>query len=321
LASKLGRALVTGGAGFIGAHLVKRLLDLGTDVVILDDFSAGRLANTGDFAPGPKLRVVRGDIRDHATVKNALVDVDIVFHLAALVSVSAGENDPQLMLDVNSTGTRKVLAESLGSGVQRFVFASSAAVYGNLRAPLKESVTPSPISVYGKSKLEGERHCLRYFREKGLPTTILRFFNVYGEGQRTGKESGVLSQFARCLTTGKKPVIYGDGNQTRDFVNVDDVIDACMAVSNHRISIGKTYNVGTGKATTVRKLLSLEARMLGGRIPLEVDHRPPRKGEIEQSVAAVARLQNDLGFSAKVTLRAGLRRYLDWYLHAKKSGD
>ena len=309
--------MVTGGAGFIGTCLVKKLLRLGKEVVILDDFSSGRANTTGNLSSKGMVRTVRGDVRDPLAMREALEGVDTVFHLAASVSVSAGEADPRKMLGVNSVGTLSVLRYSLETGVERFIYASSAAVYGNLKPPIRESQNPAPISVYGRSKLEGEKYCLRFYQERGFPVTILRFFNVYGEGQQDSSESGVITQFARRLSSGMNLVVYGSGKQTRDFVNVDDVAAACAKVANHGITAGKTYNVGTGKPTSVNELLALEARMLGVKTQLEVVHKPARPGEIKESFADTARLRRDIGFTAKVSLSSGLRRYSKWYLQRK----
>ena len=313
--------MVTGGAGFIGTHVVKKLLRLGKEVVILDDFSSGGANTTGNLSRRGVVRMVRGDVRDHLAMRDALEGVDTVFHLAASVSVSAGEADPQKMLDVNSTGTLSVLEDSLESGVERFIYASSAAVYGNLRPPIRESQNPAPISVYGRSKLKGEKHCLTFYQERGFPVTILRFFNVYGEGQQDSSESGVITQFARRLSSGMNPIVYGSGNQTRDFVNVDDVAAACVKVANHGITAGKIYNVGTGKPTSVNELLALEARTLGVKRQLKVVHKPARSGEIEESFADTTHLRRDIGFKAKVSLSSGLSRYSKWYLQRRTTAQ
>jgi len=281
-------------------------------VVVLDDLSAGRLDNLALLNPRGRLKLVKGDVRDATTVRKALKDVDTVFHLAALVSVQAGVKDPKRMRDINSNGTKTLLEGSAACSVDRFVFASSAAVYGALSPPLRESRAPSPISAYGQSKLEGEAHCRRFFEKLGVGTVSLRYFNAYGPRSREGAESGVITRFARRLTNGERPVIYGNGLQTRDFVEVRDIVEASIRAATHPRSPGKTYNVGTGRPTTILGLLRLEAELLGIRKQLRTLRKPARKADIQKSCADIGLIRKELGYSPSVSLREGLAGYLKW---------
>jgi UDP-glucose 4-epimerase len=314
---------VTGGAGFIGSHLVSALLGAGAEVVVLDDFSNGGWDNLSNPSVAKGLVVKKGDVRDRAAVTRALDGVETVFHLAASASVQAGSRDPASMMSVNLDGTKVVLECSLGSSVERFLFASSAAIYGNASPPLNESLPSAPISTYGRSKLAGEELCLRALRESGLKTIVLRYFNVYGPRQRSSTEAGVVTKFAVSLSRGEGPTVYGTGEQTRDFVHVKDVVEANVVASGHPAAEGKVYNVGTGIPTSVNELLRIESALFQVPERLKVKYEGPREGDIQESFAEVGLISRDLGFSPKVGLEEGLRGYVKWYLgqgRSRKSG-
>ena len=292
-------------------------------MVVLDDFSNGRRDNLSNPPVANGLVVKKGDVRDRAAVTRALDGVETVFHLAASASVQAGSRDPASMMSVNLDGTKVVLECSLGSSVERFLFASSAAIYGNTSPPLKESVPFAPISTYGRSKLAGEELCLKAFGESELKTTVLRYFNVYGPRQRASTEAGVVTRFAMSLSRGERPTVYGTGEQTRDLVHVRDVVEASVVAARHPAAEGKVYNVGTGIPTSVNELLRIESGLFQVPEPLKVKYEAPREGDIQASFADVGLISRELGFSPKVGLEEGLRSYVEWYLsqgHSRKSG-
>jgi UDP-glucose 4-epimerase len=307
------RALVTGGAGFIGSHLVEKLSDTGCDIIVLDDFSSGTLFNLSRCKPS-RTKIIRGDINDEALVKAALKDVDVVFHEAAIVSVEQSIAQPEAVRHVNVEGTRRLLRLSASARVKKFVFASSAAVYGNSKdLPAREDAMPSPISPYGKHKMMSERDCMEMHREVGLETTILRYFNVYGPRARPGPYSGVITKFAEKLVTNESPVINGDGKQTRDFVFVDDVVSGNLAAVASKSSAGKLFNIGTGVPVTIERLACIESEIiLGDQVIIPFDYQRAKVGDILHSFADMSRTKNELGFHATYSLEDGLPKFLSW---------
>lgn len=259
----------------------------------------------------------RGDLRDPAAVRRALRGVDTVFHLAAIVSVQAGLSDPGELMEVNAEGTRNLLESCVASGASKFILSSSAAVYGRSSPPLRESTPLSPISPYGRSKQLSEEHCLEFGRESKLNTTVLRYFNVYGPRSQGGPYAAVITQFARCLTDDIPPVIYGNGEQTRDFVDVSDVVEANLLSVRSSSSAGKTYNIATGRPTSINSLLVLEARLLR-KEPPEAKRLPSRPEDIDQSFADISLAGRDLNFRPRVTLEEGVGNYLRWYAGARE---
>ncbi len=303
-------ALVTGGAGFIGSHLVEGLLARGVAVRVLDDFSTGRRDNLIAVQRHPDLHILRGDIRDAQAVGRALEGVQVVFHLAAFVSVPGSIEDPLTCVDINERGTAVVLEAARQAGVQRVVLASSAAVYGDhTQQPLHEALPPRALSPYAASKVAGEALAQAYTR-MGLPTVALRFFNVYGPRQRPDSPyAAAVAVFVERLRRGQAPTIYGDGHQTRDFVFVADVVDALLAAAHAPAdAAGRAYNVCTGQAVTLLDLLA-ELYRYFPKAPLP-DFAPPRPGDIRHSVGDPTLAAQVLRFRARVSLAQGLRRML-----------
>jgi UDP-glucose 4-epimerase len=300
------RILVTGGAGFIGSHLVDALRSQGFDIVVLDDLSGGSRDNLSSHLGEPDFCLVEGDVRNEADVKRALEGVDAVFHLAAAVSVDLSVKNPLLVDEVNVGGTLNVLRESLEAGVKRFVYASSCAVYGEpAHLPIDEGHPTRPISPYAVSKLAAEHYCRVFYEVYGLETVCLRFFNVYGSRQVVGPYSGVIVKFVDRLKRGRQPIIYGNGEQTRDFVFVRDVVDACMCAMRRKNCVGEVINVGTGAETSISKLAKFLAEHLSlGDI--EVAYADPRAGDIRRSCADLSKAEDLLGYKPKVSLRKGL---------------
>jgi len=304
------RVLVTGGAGFIGGHLVDKLMSGGFDVVVLDDLSSGRREHLSVHFGKANFCLVEGDVRDEADVKKALEGVDVVFHFAAIVSVDFSVKNPLLVNEVNVGGTLNVLKESVKAGVKRFVYASSCAVYGEpTNLPISEEQPTNPMSPYGVSKLAAEYYCRVFYEVYGLETVCLRFFNVLGSRQVIGPYSGVIMKFIDKLKRGKEPIIYGDGKQTRDFVFVGDAVDACLRAMRCKDCVGEMINVGSGVETTVNRLADVLIELFGSGDVKPV-YAEPRAGDIRRSCADLSKTERLLGYKAKTSLEEGLSTLL-----------
>jgi len=300
------KVLVTGGAGFIGSHLVDRLLGMGCEVVVLDSFRTGKMENVSQHLKSDRFRLVEGDVRDKRVVRDGMDGVDAVVHLAALISVDESVNNPVETREINVTGTLNVLEEARRQGVKRFVYASSTAVYGEGNSlPLKEDYPPRPISPYAASKASAECYCKAFHRSYGLETVILRYFNVYGPRQEHNPYSGVISRFLNNALNGKPLVVFGDGKQTRDFMSIDDVVEATMLALENSDLVSETFNVCTGNPTTINELAKTIEEVTGRNLQL-VYHKP-RKGDIKNNYGDPAKASQILRFRAKINLREGLR--------------
>ncbi len=290
--------LVTGGAGFIGSHIADALANI-SDVRVLDDFSAGRRENVPEGAT-----VVEGDVRDASTVDNAMAGVDVVFHEAGLVSVPESVERPIASHDANVAATLNVL-EAARREDARVVTASSVGIYGNpVDVPIHESEPKQPTSPYGVDKLAIDHYTRLYHDLYDLDTVALRYFNVYGPRQSAGEYSGVISTFLEQAQSGQPLTVDGDGEQTRDFVHVSDVVRANLAAATTD-HVGRAYHVGTGDSITVRELADIVRDVTGSSST--VTHTEARAGDIEHSEADVTRAQRQLGFEARVALGEGLR--------------
>ena len=300
------RFLVTGGAGFIGSHLVERLLSDGHAVRVLDDFSTGRRDNLAFVRPGMNVEIIEGDIRDGKAVAGAVTAVDGVFHEAAMVSVPRSVEQPELSCDINAHGTARVLDAARAAGVRRVVYASSAAVYGETGAePLSEREPPRPVSPYGLDKLYTEQLGVLYQALHGLETVPLRYFNVFGPRQDPSSTySGVISIFASRFLAGDGVTIFGDGEQTRDFVYVADVVEANVRAMVGPYAGPRPLNVGGGGATTLKALARTIADIVG--VEARVTYAPARSGDIRHSRADISAIAEALGFSPRWTVRSGL---------------
>jgi UDP-glucose 4-epimerase len=291
--------LVTGGAGFIGSHLVDALAPSNT-VRVLDDFSTGRRANLPS-----NLTLIEGDVCDASALTAAMEGVDLVFHEAGFVSVKGSVEAPYFSNLVNANATVAVL-EAARENDARVVTASSAAIYGAPETvPISEDAPTAPDSPYGIDKLAGDHYARAYNRLYGLDTVALRYFNVYGPRQTAGDYSGVISTFVDRATTGKPLVVHGDGSQTRDFVHVDDVVQANLlaATTDHT---GEAFNVGTGTALSILDLATLIREATGLRA--EIQFTDARTGDIQHSCADISRARDRLGYDPQVALADGLRR-------------
>ncbi len=299
--------LVTGGAGFIGSHITERLLADGHRVRILDDFSTGKRENIPD---SQDVTVIEGDVSDFDTVKGCMQDVDIVFHEAAIASVPETVDNPLASERVNYRGTVNVLEAARHAGVNRVIFASSAAVYGDLpELPKREDMPTRPLTPYAIDKLASEYACNVYYELYGLETVALRYFNVFGPRQDPSSPySGVISIFIDAIGHERQPVIYGDGEQTRDFVFVSDVVEANMRAATSAHAPGKTYNIARGTTVTINGLVQALCR-LGDRA-CKPGYKPEREGDIRYSRADISRAGKDLDWQPLVDFEAGLGKLL-----------
>ncbi len=293
--------LVTGGAGFIGSHLVRRLLELGNSVRVLDNLSTGRKQNLTRLAGD--LQLVIGDIRDLQSTRKAVEGIDVVVHLAALIDVNESIEQPLLYHDVNSTGTLNLLESSRGK-VAKFILASTAAVYGNpVRLPISEDHPLSPVSPYAASKLSAENYCLAYHNSYDLKATVLRLFNVYGPGQNSRGYSGVVTRFIDRIRRNLPPEIFGDGKQTRDFIFVDDAVRSIIRAIE--CDIPGIYNVATGHSVSIRHLADLLLD-LTDRKDLGIVFGNRRPEDIVDSLADTSKSSNAFCIKRRVDLREGL---------------
>ncbi|MFC7177458.1 NAD-dependent epimerase/dehydratase family protein [Halosegnis marinus] len=293
--------LVTGGAGFVGGHIARTLAG-DAEVRVLDDLSAGRRERVPDDAT-----LVEGDVRDDDALAEAMADADVVFHEAAMVSVPRSVEAPTRCHDVNTGGTLAVL-ERAREADARVVLASTTSVYGHPETtPVAESHPCEPVSPYGVSKLAADRYARLYHELYGLPTVALRYFNVYGPGQTGGQYSGVVTTFLEQARCGQPLTVHGDGEQTRDFVHIDDVVRANLAAATTD-AVGEAFNVGTGTAVTVNQLAEHIRSATGATSPIQ--HTDAREGDVRHSCAATERAEEHLGFEAEVPLSVGLRDLL-----------
>ncbi|MDR3038726.1 MAG: NAD-dependent epimerase/dehydratase family protein [Candidatus Adiutrix sp.] len=310
-AAKPPRSLVTGGAGFIGSHLAEALWREGGEVRILDDFSTGRRDN---LPPADdRLEVRAGSITDEKALAAAMEGVDYVFHLAGLVAVPESVDNPRRCIELNDLAVFNTYLAALEQGARRVVFSSSSAVYGETEAPHHEGLCPRPNTPYAIAKLLGEHYGLYFHSYRGLESVYLRYFNVYGPRQRPDSEyAGVISLFMEQLERAQPGLIYGDGQQTRDFIYVDDVVRANLAAASRPGLSGLAFNIGRGRPVTIAALYRLLAD-LAGRPGLEPRFAPPRPGDIRHSFGPVDLAADRLGFRAEVDLRRGLARTRRWF--------
>jgi UDP-glucose 4-epimerase len=312
------RLLVTGGAGFIGSHLVDRLVADEHEVCVLDNFSTGKTKNLSAVIGGENLRVTRADIRRiPGSLIKKLRRIDGVCHLAALTDPQASIKNPALTNDVNVAGTLAVLESARRLGAKRVVFASSAAVYGMIdRFPVREDSNIAPISPYGASKAASELYCRAFEENHGIETVSLRYFNVYGPRQISSQYSGVISTFAHRLLRGEPLTIFGDGTQSRDFVHVNDIVDATVRALQTAIQ-SRVFNVASGTETTITKLAETMQELVGRRP--ELKFLPKRVGDPHRGVADITKARRELGFNPRTSLREGLAATIQWYQNEQQA--
>jgi UDP-N-acetylglucosamine 4-epimerase len=304
------RVLVTGGAGFIGSHTVDKLLAANTQVTVLDNLHTGLMENINRYKQNRNFHFVKGDIRDFGLVKELVKDIDAVLNLAAIASVQLSVENPLIANDVNVKGTLNLLKASSDSDVERFIQISSAAIYGNPHTlPVSEDFCPKPLSPYAVSKLAAEEYTNVFNIVYGLETVCLRFFNVYGPGQANSPYSGVITVVANDLLAVRSPRIFGDGNQTRDFVFVEDVVSAIMLALSVKNAIGETFNIASGKAATISEIVQILQKLMK-KTNLKPVYEAPREGDIRQSVASIKKAERLLGYAPMFSLKDGLKEFV-----------
>ncbi|MEZ4527973.1 MAG: SDR family oxidoreductase [Desulfobacterales bacterium] len=309
------KVLVTGGAGFIGSHLAEALAEgqsgKGREVRVVDNFSTGHLSNLGHIKD--KIMLYEGDIRDQEFMNRAVKGCDVIFHEAAEVSVTRTVQDPVTSAQINDMGTLQLLETARQNGVKRVVFACSSAVYGDdPHMPKREDMVPKPMSPYAVQKLTGEYYARIYNDLYGLETVSLRYFNVYGPRQDPSSPySGVISIFMDKAAKKERPVIYGDGGQTRDFVFVKDVVKANLLAASVSGIGGQKFNVGIGSSVSINQLWEMISRMSG--LDMAPEQGPPRAGDIRDSLSDISRAQSLLGFSPEYSFEKGLEITMQWY--------
>ena len=306
------RVLVTGGLGFIGSHLVDELLRMDKEVYVLDNLSSGLLNNLDTNKNNPLLHIIKGDTRNINTVLKNIPKIDMVFHKAAIASVTQSVIDPKSVFNSNVFSTLEILDYCIKKDVKRIIFASSSAVYGNpAEEILTEKLSCKPSSPYGASKLAAEGYLNAYWETYGLESVSLRYFNVYGPRQTNNEYSGVITIFTNKLLKNERAVIYGDGNQMRDFVHIQDVVHANILAMESKNAIGEIFNIGTGQGTKIINLLDVISQLLGNNEENYV-FAPQRKGDINISLASIEKAKRLLQYAPKVDLEHGLKSLIKW---------
>jgi nucleoside-diphosphate-sugar epimerase len=305
------RYLITGGAGFIGSNLAEALLDEGKDVAIFDNFSTGRRENVDEL---DGLDVIEGDLRNYDEILAALKGVDIVFHEAALPSVAKSILDPVKSNKNNIDGTVNLLLAAKDQGVKKVIYAGSSSAYGDSETlPKIETMRENPISPYAVNKLTAEQFCRVFSKVYGLDTAVLRYFNIFGPRQDPSSPySGVISLFVTKLLAGEQPVIYGDGEQSRDFTFIANVVSANFLAADSGPTRGETFNIACGAAVTVNRLFEI-IRDLTGAKGVEPIYAEPRQGDVRHSLADISKARAAFGYQPLVDLEEGLRQTVEWY--------
>jgi nucleoside-diphosphate-sugar epimerase len=305
------RYVVTGGAGFIGSNTVEELVHRGHSVVVLDDLSAGKEDNLAEVRT--KITFIKGSITDIETVRKAMHEAEYVLHLAARTSVPRSVKDPIETNKINIDGMLNVLVAARDAKVKRLVFAASSSAYGETPTlPKTEEMQPAPISPYGVTKLVGELYAQVFGRCYGLENVCLRYFNIFGPRQDPSSPySGVLAKFCTAFLEDGQPVIFGDGEQTRDFTYVENAVQANLLACEAPNVSGKVFNIGTGSRSSLNQTVELLRKI--SEKPLEVKYDPPRDGDIRDSLADISQARKFLGYDPQVGFEEGLRRTFDWY--------
>lgn len=296
--------LVTGGAGFIGSHIARSLAENGERVRVLDNLSSGRSDNLAGIAG--EIEVIEGDLRDAEVVARAVDGCEVVYHQAAVPSVPRSVADPRTSLDAGITGTLNVLLAARDRGARRVVFASSSSIYGDTPVmPKQEDMTPKPLSPYAISKLSAEQLCGVFTRLYGLETVALRYFNVFGPNQDPASEyAAVIPKFIAAVAAGERPTIFGDGEQSRDFTYIANVVDANLRAAAVPEASGRVFNIASGRAITVNRMLALVGELLDK--PAEADYTDPRPGDIRDSLADISAARDVLGYDPEVSFEDGM---------------
>ena len=310
--SPTGIALVTGGAGFIWSHIASALAGSGLRLRVIDDLSTGYRENLAEIKG--EVDFIHGSLADEKLLRKALEDVELVFHEAAIPSVPRSVENPRQTHIASVESTFSLLDAARGRNVRRLVYAASSSAYGDQPTlPKVEHMLPEPLSPYAVAKLVGEHYCQVFTRVYGLETVSLRYFNVFGPRQDPSSQySGVISRFISALLSGQQPVIYGDGEQSRDFTYIDNVVDANLKAAETTRGIGQVINIANGQRITLNQLL-IELKSLTGNAKVVADYREPRAGDVKHSLADISRARELLGFEPRVGLRQGLESTIEWW--------
>jgi len=304
--------LVTGGAGFIGSNIASALASSGARVRVIDDLSTGYLENLAEI--GGDIDFVKGSVADETALRRALEDVELVFHEAAIPSVPRSIENPRQTHTASVDSTFSLLLASKEMKVRRVIYAASSSAYGDQPTlPKREDMLPDPLSPYAVAKLVGEYYCQVFTRVYKLETLSLRYFNVFGPRQDPSSQySGVISRFISVLLQDKRPVIYGDGEHSRDFTYIDNVVEANLKAAETNKGLGSVINVATGQRISLNQLLE-EIKDLTARRHVNADYQKPRTGDVVHSLADISRARELLGFEPRIGLREGLQRTIDWW--------
>lgn len=307
----MSRVLVTGGAGFIGGHLVERLVATGREVRVLDDLSTGFRRNLS--AVENDVEFIEGTICDPQTLARCCAGVEVVFHLAAQGSVPRSVEEPRTAHEINATGTLNVLAAARDAGVRRVVYSASSAAYGDTPTlPKVETFPPQPLSPYAVSKLAGEYYCSCFSAVYGLSTISLRYFNVFGPRQDPNSQyAAAIPAFVTRLVRGQPPIVYGDGEQSRDFCFIENVVHANLLAAEVEHAAGEVVNIACGEHITLNRMIALMREHLG--VDIEPQYEAPRPGDVRHSLADISAARRLLGYEPQVMFAEGLRRSIDWY--------
>ncbi|GAC1642367.1 MAG: SDR family oxidoreductase [Ktedonobacteraceae bacterium] len=303
--------LVTGGAGFIGSHIAETLLKQGHFVRIFDNLATGRSSNLDTLqGHSGQVEIINGDLRDVEAVKNAVAGVEVVFHQGALASVPRSISDPTTSLETNINGTQHVLLSARDAGVRRVVYASSSSVYGNTPTlPKHEAMPTAPMSPYAVQKLTGELLCGVFTRIYGLETVALRYFNVFGPRQDpTSEYAAVIPRFLTAILRQQRPIVFGDGEQTRDFTYIENVVQANLLAATSPKAVGEAMNIGCGSLISLNDVLHKAGELVGRKI--DVDYRAPRPGDVRDSLADISKAHQLLEYTQIVSFQEGLTRTL-----------
>lgn len=311
-----GIALVTGGAGFVGSHIAAGLTASGARVRVIDDLSTGYRENLEEI--GGDLDFIQGNVADEGILQRALEDVEIVFHEAAIPSVPRSVDNPRQTHVACVDATFSLLVAAREKGIRRIVYAGSSSVYGDQPTlPKIETMLPEPLSPYAVAKLVGEYYSQVFTRVYGLETVTLRYFNVFGPRQDPSSQySGVISRFISALLTNERPVIYGDGEQSRDFTYIDNVVSANLKAAETSKGVGSVVNIANGERISLNQLLK-ELISITGKSDVTPDYQPVRAGDVKHSLADITRARELLGYEPQVDLRTGLQKTIDWWKQSR----
>jgi UDP-N-acetylglucosamine/UDP-N-acetyl-alpha-D-glucosaminouronate 4-epimerase len=307
-----GIAVVTGGAGFIGSHIASALVEHGATVRVIDNLSTGYHKNIE--AIGSNIDFVKADVADEQALNKVLRDVEVIFHEAAIPSVPRSVDSPSETHRASVDATFKLLLAARDHKVRRVIYAASSSAYGDQpELPKREDMRPAPLSPYAVAKLVGEYYCQVFTRVYGLETVSLRYFNVFGPRQDpTSQYSGVISRFMNALTTGEQPVIYGDGEHSRDFTYISNVVEANLRAAESTAAVGEIINIANGHRTTLNELLDA-MKLVTGKADVSARYEAPRAGDVRDSLADLTRARTLLGYEPRVSLEEGLKRTFDWW--------